>query len=284
MSGSQKRVLAVGAHPDDIEFMCAGLLALLRNLGFEVHIATLTLGDCGSVDEPIESIRSIRRGEAKDACEVLGAIYHPLGFFDFCIYNDDHSNRQVTALVREVDPSIVVTHSPQDYLSDHETTSTLVRNACFYASVPNYETPQRSRRERTSSIPYLYYSHPMEGTDIFGRPVSPDFYLEVTEVFKLKTAMLSCHKSQREWLRIQHGMDDYVDSMRRWSLALGQQASARSAKDVEFAEAYRQHRGHAYPHDQILSKLLGKCIVSASGLEPESSAPGSFDQPQSSKI
>jgi LmbE family N-acetylglucosaminyl deacetylase len=268
MSGSQKRVLAVGAHPDDIEFMCAGLLALVRNLGFEVHIATLTLGDCGSLDDQSESIRSIRRAEAQDACEVLGAIYHPLDFFDLCIYNDDHSNRQVTALLREVDPSIVVTHSPQDYLSDHETTSTLVRNACFYASVPNYKIPRRSRRERTSSIPYLYYAHPMEGTDIFGRPVSPDFYLDVTDVFKVKTAMLSCHKSQREWLRIQHGMDDFVDSMRRWSRTLGQQASARSAKDVEFAEAYRQHRGHAYPHDQILSKLLGKCIVSASGIEP----------------
>ena len=284
MSGSQKRVLVVGAHPDDIEFMCAGLLALLRNLGFEVHVASLTLGDCGSLDEQIESIRSIRRGEAEDACEILGGIYHPRDFFDLCIYDDDQSNRQVTALLREVDPLIVVTHSPQDYLSDHETTSTLVRNACFYASVPTYKTPRCSRRQRTSAIPYLYYAHPMEGTDIFGRPVSPDFYLDVTNVFHLKTAMLSCHKSQREWLRVQHGMENYVDSMRRWSRTLGQQASVTSVKDVAFAEACRQHRGHAYPHDQILSELLGKYTVSATSMEPESTPSGSPDQLRNRKI
>ena len=282
LMSTAKRVLAVGAHPDDIEFMCTGLLALLRNLGFEVHMSTLTLGDCGSAQEKIEQIRNIRRAEAKAACELLGAIYHPLDFFDLCIYNDDHSNRQVTALLREVDPFIVVTHSPQDYLSDHETTSTLVRNACFYASVPNYRTPRCSPRERTSSIPYLYYAHPMEGTDIFGRPVSPDFYVDVTEVFKLKTAMLSCHESQRQWLRIQHGMDDYVDTMSRWSRTLGQQASAIWAKDVGFAEAYRQHRGHAYPRGQILSELLGNYIISASALG--STTPGSLDRLQNNKI
>jgi N-acetylglucosamine malate deacetylase 1 len=261
MSGSQKKILAVGAHPDDVEFMCAGLLALLRNIDCEVHIATLTLGDCGSADQDAEKIQAIRRAEARSACEILGATYHSLDFFDLCIYNDDHANRQVTALLREVDPTIVVTHSPQDYLSDHETTSTLVRNACFYASVPNYKTPRW--RGRTSSIPYLYYAHPMEGIDIFGRPVLPDLYVDVTDVFTLKTAMLGCHNSQREWLRIQHGMDDYVDSMRHWSLALGQQAAATSGKSVGFAEAYRQHGGHAYPHDQVLTELLGKYIVSA---------------------
>jgi hypothetical protein len=75
--------------------------------------------------------------------------------------------------------------------------------------------------------------------------------------------MLSCHKSQREWLRAQHGMDEYVESMRRWSRTLGQQASAISGRIVEFAEAYRQHRGHAYPRDPILSTLLGNFVISA---------------------
>jgi hypothetical protein len=84
----------------------------------------------------------------------------------------------------------------------------------------------------------------------------------VTGVFPLKTEMLSCHKSQREWLRAQHGMDEYVESMRRWSRALGRQASAVSGGTIEFAEAYRQHRGHAYPSDPILSTLLGNVVIS----------------------
>jgi LmbE family N-acetylglucosaminyl deacetylase len=263
MNHSAHRVLAVGAHPDDVEFMCAGLLALLRNAGCELHIATMSSGDCGSMREKPQTLRSIRQAEAEAACRALGAIYHPLEFSDFCIFNDDHANRRVTALLREVDPSIVITHSPQDYLSDHETTSTLVRNACFYGPAPNYKTSQWTATARTSSVPHLYYAHPMEGIDIFGEVVMPHLYVDVTSVFPLKTDMLSCHKSQREWLRAQHGMDEYVESMRRWSRTLGQQASAISGRIVEFAEAYRQHRGHAYPRDPILSTLLGNFVISA---------------------
>ena len=262
MAGSAKRVLAVGAHPDDIEFMCAGLLALLKNADFEVHIATMSSGDCGSMDTDPDTLRKIRRGETEDACRVLGANYHALDFDDFSIYNDDSSNRRVSALLREVDASIIITHSPQDYLSDHETTSTLVRNACFSAAAPNYKTPQTPKR-RSSSVPYLFYAHPMEGIDIFGNAIASHIYVDIGGVFNLKAEMLSCHKSQREWLRAQHGMDEYVESMRRWSSKLGQQASAISGKPIEFAEAYRQHRGHAYPRDPILTKFLGDRVVSA---------------------
>ena len=263
MNQSSHRVLAVGAHPDDVEFMCAGLLALLRNAGCEVHIATMSSGDCGSMREEPETLRRIRQEEAAAACGALGASYHRLDFSDFCIFNDDHANRRVTALLREVDPSIVITHSPQDYLSDHETTSTLVCNACFYGPVPNYKTSRWTSTAKSSSIPYLYYAHPLEGIDIFGQAVIPHLYVDVTSVFGLKTEMLSCHKSQREWLRAQHGMDEYVESMRRWSRALGRRASAISGESIEFAEAYRQHRGHAYPRDPILERMLGKLVISA---------------------
>ena len=258
MINPAKRVLAIGAHPDDVEFMCAGLLALLRNLGYEIHIATLTLGDCGTANEAAETIRQIRRGEAESACRLLGAIYRPLDFYDLCMFNDDSANRKVTGLMREVDPAIVVTHPPQDYISDHEITSTLVRNACFYGPVPNYKTAQTTR---TSAIPYLFYAHPMEGVDIYGQPVTPHFYVDVSNVFQMKADMLSCHGSQRNWLRSQHGMDEYVESMRRWSQELGRQASAISGRKLEYAEAYRQHRGHAYPRDAVLSKLLGEAVI-----------------------
>ena len=63
--------------------------------------------------------------------------------------------------------------------------------------------------------------------------------------------MLACHKSQREWLRAQHGMDHYIEEMRNWSATLGVQAG------VEFAEGFRQHRGHPYPQDDRLGDLLG---------------------------
>lgn len=267
MTASSKRVLAVGAHPDDVEIMCAGLLALLRNAGCEVHVATMSLGDAGSVDYGPEEIRGIRHGEAEHACRVISAAYHPLDFWDFAIYNDDRSNRKVTALLREVDPSIVITHPPHDYLQDHETTSALVRNACFYASAPNYDSSQWTSVARASSIPYLYYSNPVEGVDIFGCPIVPHIFIDITSTFSSKVNMLECHKSQRDWLRQHHGMDEYVESVRRWDRAVGRQASRVSGRTIEHAEAYRQHRGHAYPRDNVLAELLAEFVISESPVD-----------------
>jgi N-acetylglucosamine malate deacetylase 1 len=261
MKAKEKTILAVGAHPDDVEFMCSGLLGMLRDKGFEIHVATMTCGDCGSMHERPAKISEVRRSEAEAACQVLGAQYHHLDFTDFCIFNDDISNRRVTALIRDVNPFIVVTHPPQDYLSDHEVTSGLVRNACFYAPVPNYSTSKWTSAVHVSSIPYLYYAHPMEGVDLFGNTTTPHLYIDVTDKLSLKVRMLSCHRSQRDWLRVQHGMDDYVDGMKRWSHTLGQEASRLSGWTVEFAEAYRQHRGHAYPTTALLTKLLDKAVI-----------------------
>ena len=147
MAASTKRVSAVGAHPDDVEFMCSGLLVLLRKAGCEIHVATMSLGDPGLMDCIPEKIRRIRRGEAERACDVIGAADHPLDFWDFSIYYDDSSNRRTTALLREVNPSIVIAHPPRNYLADHETTSALVRNACFYAPAPNYDSSQSQKAE-----------------------------------------------------------------------------------------------------------------------------------------
>lgn len=258
-----RRALAVGAHPDDVEFTCVGLLILLRDAGFEIHVATMSLGDAGSMDCRPEELRSIRMGEAKAACTLIGAVYHPLDFRDFAMFNDDKSNRRLTGLLRELDPLIVITHPPHDYLQDHDVTSALVRNACFYAPAPNYDTSQWTSVVRSSSIPHLYYSHPMEGIDIFGEPVTPQMFIDITTSFQMKADMLACHKSQREWLRRQHGIDEYMESMRRWSCALGQRASMAAGRTVEYAEAYRQHRGHAYPHDNVLAEFLMGFVISA---------------------
>jgi len=255
-----KRVLAVGAHPDDVEIMCSGTLFALHQLGHEVHVGSLTLGDCGSAELSAEEIRRIRHREAMKACEVLGATYHHVGFDDLCIFNDDDSNRRVTALLREVDPWMVITHSPNDYISDHEITSLLVRNACFYASIPNYET-KAGAAGCTLKIPYLYYAQPMEGIDIFGKEVTPQFYVDISGWMQQKSEMLACHESQRNWLRAHHGMDEYIESMRRFNTSLGQRASKVSGRLITYAEAFRQHCGHAYPDDNIITTFLRDIVI-----------------------
>lgn len=251
------QVLAVGAHPDDIELMCAGTLSLLRDAGCKIHIATMTLGDCGSSEHPPEEISRIRREEAEAAAEMLDAEYHWGGFQDFCIFNDDSANRALTGLFREVEPRIVLTHPPEDYISDHEATSRLVRNACFYAPVPNYHAGGRA----LAGVPWLFYAAPLEGIDIFGNPVDCHFWIDVGDRIDLKKRMLACHQSQRDWLKKHHGMDEYLDSMVRWARLQGEGASSGGDTEVKHAEGFLQHRGHAYPRDNVLSQLLPGRVV-----------------------
>src|SRR5581483_2389014 len=90
------RVLALHAHPDDIEFQCAGTLALLREAGCVVTMATMTPGDCGSAEYDAEAIAAIRRSEAKAAADLIGAEYVCLEFRDLAVFNDDESRRRIT--------------------------------------------------------------------------------------------------------------------------------------------------------------------------------------------
>jgi len=246
------RILAVHAHPDDVEFQCAGTLALLRRAGYAVTIATMTPGDCGSAEHDAEAIAAIRRAEAKAAADLIGADYVCLEFRDLAIFNDDESRRRVTEAVRRIRPRVILTAPPVDYLCDHEMTSLLVRDACFAAGCPNYATRQWDPAEALDYIPHLYFVDSLEGIDRDGRPLPVEFHVDVTEVFETKRRMLACHASQREWLLRQHGIDEYLESQRRWGGVRGQEIG------VSMAEGFRQYQGHPYPHDNVLLEWVGQ--------------------------
>lgn len=255
-----KSVLALGAHPDDVEINCAGTLRLLQKLGLEIHVATMSLGDCGSKTLSREEIAAQRRKEAQAACSLLSASYHYVGSSDFCIFYDDVHNRRVTALLRDVAPDVVFTHSPADYLLDHETTSTLGRNACFCAPVANYATAEYTKAPPIPRVPHLFYFDVMQGIDIFGKRVAPEFYVDVSDEIGFKAEMLAQHSSQREWLLAHHGIDDYLAAMQSWAAVRGAEVAGGNQK-ITHAEAFRQHRGHAYPQSNVLQELLGERVI-----------------------
>lgn len=244
------RVLAIHAHPDDIELQCAGTLALLKQKGCEITLATMTPGDCGSAEMGPEEIAKVRRAEAKAAADLLGAGYICLEFRDLAIEHNNDGRRRVTEVLRRTRPDLIVTAPPVDYMSDHEMTSRLVRDACFNAPIPNYSTHQWEPAPALDHIPHLYYVAPIEGTDSTGRAVQPEFIVDITATFDLKQQMLACHESQRNWLRKQHGIDEYLDKSQRWSAHCGQQAG------VTYGEAFTQYKGHPYPADNRLLELL----------------------------
>src|SRR5882672_9819550 len=105
-----KIAMAVAAHPDDIEFMMAGTLLLLKQAGYEIHYLNLSSGNCGSVQHRAARTRSLRRREARRSAKILGAHYHPSLTDDLEIFYEDRTLRRLVAIIRAVEPTILLTH------------------------------------------------------------------------------------------------------------------------------------------------------------------------------
>ena len=245
-----KTVLAIHAHPDDVEFQCAGTLALLAKAGHRTVIATMSPGDCGSATLPADEIAAVRRGEAAAAAKLIGAEYHCLEFRDLAIFEDQTARRRVTEFLRAIAPDLIFAPPAEDYLCDHEITHRLVRDACFAAPVPNYKTHHWEPAPPIAHIPHLYLVDALEGLGRDGKRHGVDLYVDVTEVFAIKREMLACHASQRDWLLKHHGIDEYLNGQEEASHRRGEEIGVRHA------EGFRLYRGHAYPHDDLLMKLL----------------------------
>ena len=251
------KILCIHAHPDDAEILAGGTLALLAKAGHLITIITMTAGDCGSAELGPEELSRIRKTEAGAAAALIGAEYLCAGFRDFSIFNDDDSRRRVTEILRRFSPEVVLTASPEDYLCDHEATSQLVRDACFGAALPNYSTG--SGAVALSGIPHLYFMDPIGMADRVGKPVSPDFTVDVHLSFETKRSMLAKHESQRLWLRRQHNIDNYLEQMEEWTRAAGARAG------VSLGEGFRQYRAHPYPETPLLQEALSPYVAAQNG-------------------
>ena len=241
--------LALCAHPDDAEFGCTGTLALLHEKGWQIHVASMTPGDCGSVRYNKEQISKIRRAESAQAVKILAGQYHCLECDDGYIMYDRQTLRKAIELIRLVRPGIVFAQSPVDYLVDHMTASKIAMTACFSGGIPNIEIESV---EIFEPVPYLYYVDPLEGKDNFGNEIKPQIVVDIAEGVQTKEEMLCCHASQRDWLLQHHGVDEYLNFMKTTAAARGKLAG------VDFGEGFRQHLGHAFPQDNILkSELAG---------------------------
>lgn len=250
----QHTILAIHAHPDDIEFLAAGTLALLARDGHHVVLATMTAGDCGTVNQDAAEISNIRTKEAANSAALIQCRYYHLGFKDMAVFSDHRSRQHVTEFLRAIRPTIVITSSPEDYMADHEATAILVRDACFAAALPNYVTGEEASSTPLAEIPALYFMDPLGGVDRNGTEIIPGFVVDIEKTFDLKIAMLMEHKSQREWLRIRHGLENYVSNMQKWTRQRGALAGLR------IGEGFRHYKGHPYPQDPRLETLLEKYL------------------------
>ena len=249
----KKIVLGIFAHPDDAEIICTGTLSLLKKAGWDIHIATLAPGDKGTAEYSREEITIIRKAEAVNSVQLLKGTYHCVDLEDVYIMYDRESVNKVSSLIRKVKPSLVFTHSPSDYMVDHETTSRLVQTACFSAGIKNLEIPEKPYEP----VPYLYYCDSMEAKNIFGQPIYTSMYIDITNEILIKEKMLACHASQRNWLLKHHKMDEYIISMKQFGQLRGEEINR------EYAEGFRQHLGHGFPQDNALKEILGASAILA---------------------
>jgi LmbE family N-acetylglucosaminyl deacetylase len=249
VSPNRRVALTLLAHPDDAEILCAGTLIRLADAGWEIHIATVAAGDCGTTSLTREQIAAERKQEGIDAAAKIGATYHCLEEPDVQVVFDKSSNRKAIDLLRQVAPTLLFTHPRHDYMLDHEQTHLLARSAAFAYAAPNAsELPLIAG----STIPWLYYCDPIEGRDPYTlQRVEATVLIDITRQMPRKVEMLACHASQREWLRSHHGMDEYIDAMKRFGAERGELLG------VEFAEAFVQHRGHPFPQADLLHQLFG---------------------------
>jgi len=253
------------AHPDDAEILVGGTFLQLKSLGWEIGILTMTSGDCGSATHTKEEISRIRYAEAKAAAASLNAWYECAGLMDVEVFVNAENLRRVVERMRHFNPDVVVTHSPVDYMLDHEEASRLTRAATFALSMPLYQTRQIAPSEPTAVTPALYYADPLEGIDAMGNRIHPQFYVNIADTIAQKRELLSWHQSQRDWLRAHHGVDQYLNQMTGWAARFGAECG------VEFAEGFRQHLGHGYPHEPVLQQALHQFIKTSPAKSHEES-------------
>lgn len=246
-----KTALCIMAHPDDAEILSGGTLALLAARGWHITITTMTPGQAGSTVMGPEAISSLRKKEAQAAASVLQGDYYCLACEDVFITYDKPTLLKVIALFRKVRPHLVITASPSDYMLDHEITSHLAQTACMAATIKNIDVDALAP---TTVVPHLYYADPVQGKDRFGKSVEADIMVDISTTMPIKEKMLSCHSSQREWLRKMSGVDEYITMMKDFSQQNG------TLIDCAYAEGYRQHLGFSYPDDNLLKTELDEYV------------------------
>jgi LmbE family N-acetylglucosaminyl deacetylase len=249
--------LGVFAHPDDMEIVAAGTLLRLQRAGFTIHCLALANGCCGSSVLGREDTARVRRAEAEDACRLAGFTWHESLVSDVEIFYERATLARLAAHVRRVAPDVLLTHSPADYMEDHQNASRLAVSAAFSRGMRNMPTdPPTPPVERPVTV---YHAQPYGNRDPLGAEVRPTHFVDVGgEVLEKKTAMLACHRSQQGWLDESQGLSSYLETMR----ALAREVGGWSGR-FEYAEGWRRRLplGFCAPGaDPLAAVLGGSCL------------------------
>ncbi len=249
--------LAIFAHPDDIEFVAAGTLLQLARRGWTLHYLNLCSGNGGSVQMDSSTTAATRLVEAQDAARLLGATFHRPIVDDLELTYHVDTLRKVASVVREAQPGIVLTHSPQDYMEDHMNAARLAATAAFTHGIPNFRSdPPRDAYFHDVTV---YHAMPHGLCDPLRQNLRAGLYVDTAAVHERKRSALAAHACQKHWLDVSQGMDSYLVSMDEVSRAVG-----RLSGCFEHAEGWRRHLHFGFSSSEVdpLREALGEdCVV-----------------------
>ncbi len=249
---TQPCVMAIGAHPDDVEFGMAGTLLLLRRAGCRLHVMSLADGSCGSSVMDGATTARVRAAESREAAKILDATWHPPLAVDLGIFYEKELLARLASLVRQIAPDIMLLPSPLDYMEDHTNTCRLAVTAAFSRGMPNYPvTPPQAALDQPV---VLYHAQPHGHHDGLNRFQRPDFVIAIDDVIEIKTAALAAHQSQQAWLDASQTMSQYLITMQQLSRRMGEVAGG----SCTFGEGWRRHNhlGFCEPESRPLETLL----------------------------
>lgn len=232
------RVLAVGAHPDDLDLWCGGTLAKYAERGDEVFMAIATDGSAGSMNHGPEEIAEIRRHEAMESSKVIGAKLIWMGFQDEFLFDTKEVRLKFIDVIRQTRPDVVIGHYSKDlYNPDHSNSGRILNDVALMVTVPNIKTENPPCKK----IPPMYFMESALGVGFL-----PEEYVDITSTIQIKKEMLSKHKSQFAWLEEQYDMTpmEFVEIIARYR---GMQVG------VKYAESFR--KVHAWPREFVGSLL-----------------------------
>jgi N-acetylglucosamine malate deacetylase 1 len=226
------RVLAIGAHPDDLEILCGGTLARFAGRGDPVTMLVMSDGSAGHAQIPAPELASIREREARAAAAVIGAELVWLGLPDEFIFNDEPTRRRLLDAIRAARPDLILTHAPVDYHPDHVATHRAVFDASFVMGLPNVQTPSPPH---PGVAPLFYFD------TLAGQGFLPTEYVDISETFAVKREMLRQHASQVEWLQYHDGIDivAFMETVARFR---GLQCGAEYAEGFQHADVWPRVR------------------------------------------
>lgn len=240
-------ILAFGAHPDDIEIQCAGTLYKYAKQGHQVFMACASNGDMGHMHIPPKELAKIRESEMRNAAKKINAEVIWLNISGAIIYEDDPTRLAFIDAIRKVKPDIVITHHPNDYHENHRSTSRLVRESIFQASIPHIKTSYPA----IETTPSLYYMD-----NFTGLKFTPTHFVDISDEMDMKIKMLQSHESQLQWLQ-EHSEIDIVDQMITTAKYRGYQSGVKYAEAFSFEDSFPLVKTGTLLHEEVFRAIKG---------------------------